>query len=89
MVKDYISVADEKILSCCKNMNYDLSKYTGFVPVLELLQRREEFPEPEKLSTVYNIFEKNYDSTFLDQEITIGEFACQLYYECELMELVR
>ena len=89
MVKDYISVADERILSCCKNKKYDLSKYTGFVPVLELLQRREEFPEPEKLSTVYNIFEKKYDSAFLDQEITIGEFACQLYYECELMELVR
>lgn len=87
-VKDYISVADEKILSCCKDKNYDLSKYTGFVPVLELLQRREEFPKQEDLPMVYKIFEKKYDSAFLNQEITVGEFACQLYYECELMELV-
>ena len=87
-VKDYISVADEKILSYCKDKNYDLSKYTGFVLVLELLQKREEFLEQEELSTVYSIFEKKYDSAFLNQEITVGEFACQLYYECELMELV-
>lgn len=88
-VKDYISVADEKILSCCKSKDYDLSKYAGFVPVLELLQRREEYPKQEDLPMVYKMFEKKYDSAFLDQVITVGEFACQLYYECELMELVR
>ena len=87
-VKDYISAADEKILSDFGYTDDDLSDCVGFVPILELLQLREQLPGQEELPAVYKLFGKKYDSTFLERKISVFDFACQLFYECELLELL-
>ncbi len=87
-VKDYISAADEKIFSKCEYIDYDLSDCVGFVPILELLQLREQFPKQDELPAVYKLFGKKYNSTFLERKISVFDFACQLFYECELLELL-
>ncbi len=88
-VKDYISAADEKIFSKCEYIDYDFSDCVGFVPILELLQLREQLPGQDELPTVYKLFGKKYDAGFLDCKLSVFEFASQLFYECELMELIK
>lgn len=87
-VKDYIVAADENIFIKCVYVDYDLSDGVGFVPILKLLQLRERLPGQEELPAVYKLFGKKYDSTFLERKISVFDFACQLFYECELLELL-
>ncbi len=87
-VKDYISAADEKIFLDFWYMDYDLSDCVGFVPILELLQLRKQLPGQEELPAVYKLFGRNYDLSYLERKISVFDFACQLFYECELLELL-
>ena len=87
-VKDYISAADEKIFLDFWYMDYDLSDCVGFVPILELLQLRKQLPGKEELPAVYKLFGRNYDLSYLERKISVFDFACQLFYECELLELL-
>ena len=69
-------------------MDYDLSDCVGFVPILELLQLRKQLPGKEELPAVYKLFGRNYDLSYLERKISVFDFACQLFYECELLELL-